>query len=194
MSTIRKPRAPARISIFLGALLVALSASADDAELLATLQSGEHIALMRHAIAPGSDDPPNFRIGECPTQRNLSAEGRDQAEDIGALLRANGLAEARIVSSQWCRCLDTAHLLSLGDVEELPFLNSLVSYPRQGGEMTRSLRNWIGQQDLSGATILVTHSINIGALLGSYPEEGEIVIVERTREGELSVVGSIPSR
>lgn len=194
MSTTRKPRAPARISIFLGALLIALGASADDAELLATLQSGEHIALMRHAIAPGSDDPPNFRIGDCSTQRNLSAGGRDQAEDIGALLRASGLAEARVVSSQWCRCLDTAHLLSLGDVEELPFLNSLVSYPRQGGEMTRSLRNWIGQQDLSGATILVTHSINIGALLGSYPEEGEIVIVERTGAGELSVVGSIPPR
>lgn len=194
MVTIRKPTALTRVSIFLGVLCIALGAAADDAELLATLQSGEHVALMRHAIAPGSDDPPNFRIGDCPTQRNLSPGGRDQAVAIGGHLRANGLAEARIVSSQWCRCLDTARLLSLGDVEELPSLNSLVSYPRQRGEMTQSLRDWIGQQDLSEPTILVTHSINIGALLGSYPEEGEIFIVRRTGEGELSVVGSIPPR
>lgn len=182
----------AAIVFFLGGLFAAVGASADDADLIAALQSGGHIALMRHSTAPGSGDPPNFRIGDCSTQRNLSEAGRAQAVDIGESLRANGLAETRVVSSQWCRCLDTAELLSVGAVEELPFLNSLVSYPAERREMTQSLSSWIGEQDLSGATLLVTHSVNIGALVGRAPQEGEIIIVERAGDGELIVVGSIP--
>jgi len=184
----------ARLSVLLGSLVIAFGAWADDADLVAALQSGEHIVLMRHAIAPGSGDPPNLRIGDCSTQRNLSDGGRTQASEIGVHLRASGLAEARLVSSQWCRCLDTARLLSLGDVEELPFLNSLVSYPSERAEMTRSLRSWISEQDLSGPTILVTHAINIGALIGRPVAEGEIIVVERMSAGELSLVGSILPR
>ena len=184
----------ARLSVLLGSLVIAFGAWADDADLVAALQSGEHIALMRHAIAPGSGDPPNLRIGDCSTQRNLSDGGRTQASEIGVHLRESGLTEARLVSSQWCRCLDTARLLSLGDVEELPFLNSLVSYPSERAEMTRSLRSWISEQDLSGPTLLVTHSINIGALIGRPVAEGEIIVVERTAVGELSPVGSILPR
>ena len=194
MFTSRRVAALVRVGVFLGVLFVASGASADDADLIAALQSGGHLALMRHATAPGSNDPAEFRIGECSTQRNLSEGGRSQAAEIGARLRANGLREARLVSSQWCRCLDTAHLLSLGGVEELPFLNSLVSYPGRGSEMTRGLGNWIGQQDLDGATILVTHSVNIRALIGISAQEGEIIVVERADGGELSVVGSILSR
>lgn len=187
-------RVGARLGVLLGALVIAGGALADDADLIAALQSGDHIALMRHALAPGTGDPPNLRIGDCSTQRNLSDGGRAQAAEIGAHLRANGLADARLVSSQWCRCLDTARLLALGDVEELPFLNSLVSYPGERNEMTQGLRGWISGQDLSGPTMLVTHAINIGALIGRSVREGEIVVVERTGAGELNVVGSIPPR
>jgi broad specificity phosphatase PhoE len=84
------------------------SATADDATLWRALASKGHFALLRHAIAPGTGDPPGFTLGDCDTQRNLSAEGRAQAERIGARLRENGIAAARVLSSQWCRCLDTA--------------------------------------------------------------------------------------
>ena len=194
MVELKRTRVVARLGVLLGTLVVAFGAWADDADLIAALQSGEHIALMRHAIAPGTGDPPNLQIGDCSTQRNLSDGGRAQAAEIGAHLRANGLAQARLVSSQWCRCQDTARLLSLGDVEELPFLNSLVSYPAERAEMTQSLRSWIGEQDLSGPTLLVSHAINIRALIGVFLAEGEIVVVERTSAGELNVVGSIPPR
>ena len=98
---------------------------------------------MRHSTAPGSDDPPNFKLGECSTQRNLSAGGRAQAQAIGARLRQAGLTGVRVVSSQWCRTLDTARLLGIGAVEELPALNSLVSYPGQSAAMTADARRWI---------------------------------------------------
>lgn len=182
----------AGIAALLAAFCAAGNAGADAVDLIAALRSGGHIALMRHSIAPGTGDPANFRIGECATQRNLSAAGRAQAAAIGERLRENGLADARLVSSQWCRCLNTARLLSVGEVEELPFLNSLVAYPARREGMTRDLRRWIGAQELGRPTILVTHGINIRALTGSSSREGEIIIAELTSSGELSVVGSIP--
>ena len=179
-----------RLGILIGALSITFGALADDRELVDALRSGGHIALMRHAIAPGSDDPPDFRLGACSTQRNLSAGGRDQAVAVGERLREHGLTEARIGSSQWCRCLDTARLLSLGDVEELPFLNSLINYPGRSARMTEDLRDWILQQDLGEPTILVTHQVNIQWLLGMPVEEGEILVVQSTG-GELSWIGSL---
>lgn len=162
----------------------------NNAELIALLQDGGHVGLMRHSTAPGSDDPPHFRIGDCSTQRNLSEGGREQAVEIGDRLREAGIADARILSSQWCRCIDTAELLSFGDVEALPSLNSLYSFPGQGGQMTRDTASWIEAQDLSRPTILVTHQINISSLLRTGAEEGDIVVARRDPDG-LTLVGRL---
>lgn len=174
-------------------ILVTFSQAAfaqSDAELIALLQDGSHVGLMRHSTAPGSDDPPEFRIGDCSTQRNLSEGGREQAVEIGDRLRQAGIADARIFSSQWCRCVDTAELLGFGDVEELPSLNSLYSFPGQGGQMTRDTSSRITAQDLSRPTILVTHQINISSLLRTGAEEGDIVVARRDADG-LTIVGRL---
>ena len=173
-------------------LTASVSVIAQD-DLVAALRTPGHIGLMRHSTAPGSDDPPNFTLGECGTQRNLSAGGRAQAQAIGGRLRKAGLTTVRLVSSQWCRTLDTARLLGIGAVEELPALNSLVSYPGQSATMTADARRWILQQDLSRPTILVTHQINIGAIVNAYPNEGDIVVVQRAPAGDLRVLGTIPA-
>lgn len=173
------------------ALLPPAALAAQDGGLYAALRDGGHVALMRHATAPGFDDPPGFRLGDCATQRNLSAGGRSLAEAIGARLRTAGITRARIVSSQWCRCLDTARLLGFGRAEELPSLNSLVSYPAESAKMTADARAWILKQDLRVPTILVTHQVNISALVGGGAGEGDLVIVERTPAGELRAVGTI---
>lgn len=184
-----------RLSILLVGVFLSVSGAhtvqAQDAELLEALRSGGHVGIMRHSTAPGSDDPPRFRLGDCDTQRNLSEGGRAQAGEIGSRLRANGITQARLFSSQWCRCLHTAELLGLGAVEELAFLNSLVTYRREGSAMIRDTRAWILEQDLSTPMILVTHQINIGALVRRYPAEGEIVVVRPTPVGGLHVVGTI---
>jgi phosphohistidine phosphatase SixA len=184
-----------RVIALVAALLVGSLASSDgftqDGALLDALRSGGHIGFMRHARAPGSDDPPNFRLGDCSTQRNLSDGGRQQAREIGAFLRDEGFAGVRLVSSQWCRCRETAELLDVGSVEELPSLNSLVSYPRDRGEMTAATQQWIVEQDLTEPLLLVTHQINIGALVDAYPDEGEIVVVRPADDGTLAVIGTI---
>jgi phosphohistidine phosphatase SixA len=145
---------------------------------------------MRHAIAPGFDDPPNFQIGDCSTQRNLSDEGRQQAREIGEQFRANGINRVRVFSSQWCRCLETARLLELGPVQELPVLNSFFRKFKRQESQTRALKEWLAQQDLAEPLVLVTHQVNITALTKVTPAPGEVVIVKQTAPGEFLVVGT----
>jgi len=165
--------------------------AAEDTALWTALGSGDHAALLRHATAPGTGDPPAFSLGDCGTQRNLSDEGRAQAARIGARLRANGIGTARVLSSQWCRCLETARLLGLGQVEELPILNSFFETPERRQQQTQALRAWLGDQDSDQPTVLVTHQVNISALTGFYPASGEIVFIRRSASGQITVLGSI---
>lgn len=167
------------------------SLSAEGADLWTALRSGHHVALIRHADAPGTGDPPNFTLGDCSTQRNLSKEGRDQAKRIGALFRDNGIGTATVLSSQWCRCRDTAEALELGPVEELPLLNSFFRRMEVGADQTRALKSWLGEQTGAHPIILVTHQVNITGLTGVYPAPGEIVVVRIGERGANSVVGTI---
>lgn len=167
------------------------TASADEAALWQALRSPGHAALIRHALAPGTGDPGDFQLRDCSTQRNLSDGGRDQAKRISARLRANGVLAARVLSSQWCRCLETARLLGLGDVTELPLLNSFFESMHRRNDQTAALQEWIKEQPLTVPTILVTHQVNISALTGIFPASGELVVLRRTTEGDLTIVGTI---
>jgi phosphohistidine phosphatase SixA len=162
-----------------------------ESELWAALRSGGHAALLRHAVAPGTGDPPGFVLGDCGTQRNLSEEGREQAKRIGALFRANGISSARVFASQWCRCLETARLLGLGPVAELPALNSFFANPEHGAEQTRALREWLAGQPSGDPVVLVSHQVNITALTGVFPRSGELVVLRRTPSGHLEMAGTI---
>ena len=114
----------AAILTLLAIVLAPLSAHGVDSSLWNAVQEPGHVVLIRHALAPGTGDPPEFSLRDCATQRNLSDAGREQAVRIGHRFLDNGIKNARVYSSQWCRCLETAALLDLGDVTELPALNS----------------------------------------------------------------------
>lgn len=165
--------------------------AAEETGLWRALGSKGNVVLLRHAIAPGTGDPSEFTIGNCGTQRNLSDEGRAQAARIGARLRENGIKTARIFSSQWCRCLETARLLGLGPVTELPILNSFFQRPERRTRETQALEEWLARQNLDGPIVLVTHQVNITALTGVYPASGELVFVRQSENGKISAVGSI---
>ena len=167
------------------------TSAADDAALWRALNSAGHVALLRHALAPGTGDPAHFVLRDCSTQRNLSREGRDQAARIGARFAANGIGQARVLSSQWCRCLETAKLLGLGPVEELPVLNSFFRRYERREPQTRGLEDWLAGQPLDRPVVLVTHQVNITALTGVYPSSGELVVVRRAEDGALTVLGTI---
>jgi phosphohistidine phosphatase SixA len=172
-------------------LLWSATASASDMAWDA-LKSGGAVALMRHARAPGVGDPDGFRLGDCATQRNLSAEGRDQSRTIGSAFRERGIAVSRILSSRWCRALDTARLAFGDETEPFPPLDSFFADREQRDGQTRAVREIV--QDWSrenGVLVLVTHQVNITALTGVFSAEGEIVVLRPRPGAGFDIVGRV---
>ena len=149
------------------------------------LKSGDAVVLMRHALAPGIGDPPDFNLEDCSTQRNLSEAGRMQAKAIGDVIRANGVIEAMILSSEWCRCMETARLLNLGTPEPAAMLNSFFqdrqSEQAQTLALSESLKKWLHSS--GEVRVLVTHQVNISALTGQFASSGEMLIVTMENDG-----------
>ena len=144
----------------------------------AALESAGLVVLMRHAEARGTGDPAGFRLGDCATQRNLDGDGRAQAARIGEQLRQFGIDQARVLSSQWCRCLDTARLLDLGPVKEMPALNSFFGQPEKEKESITALRQFLADLPQDGKpVVLVTHQVTVTALTGIFPASGEAVFL-----------------
>jgi hypothetical protein len=169
---------PVRLLVLaLCAALFVPVATAQETDPLAALRQGTAVGLVRHTTAPGGGDPADFRLGDCSTQRNLSEAGRKEARTLGEQLREAGIAEAEVYSSQWCRCLETAELLGLGEVEPLPILNSFFSDRSRGPGQTEALRRLIAEEGDGPPRIFVTHQVNISALTGVFPRSGEIVVV-----------------
>ena len=180
-------------TILLGLCTAADIASADEAETAWTaLRAGRHVALMRHTDAPGGvGDPPGFRPDDCASQRNLSAKGRADAAMIGARLRSERIAVERIVSSPWCRCMDTATLLELGPVEAEPTFGNVVVLREQATSLIAGARAVIDKWTGSGILLVVTHGANIRALTGIAPASGEIVVVRSGSGGNTEPVGRL---
>ena len=174
-------------------LLAAPPARADEGSdrALAALKSGGHYALMRHAKAPGKGDPETFRAGDCTTQRNLDAEGREQARRIGAALRNAGIVIFKVYASRWCRGMETAELLAVGDFEPLDILNSLEATPEREREQTRHLTALVSEPIVSPSVLLVTHHDNIVALTRIVTREGDLVVVKPQGRGKFGIVGHI---
>ena len=155
-----------------------VAGAADAADAWKALRAGGHVALMRHADAPGGvGDPPGFRVEDCATQRNLSAKGRADAEKIGLRLKGEGVAFEKILSSPWCRCVDTARLLNLGTVETEATFGNVVVLRDQWETLTTGARALIARWTARGNLLVVTHGANIQALTGAWLASGEIVVV-----------------
>jgi phosphohistidine phosphatase SixA len=166
----------------------------NDAEALwSVLRSGGHIALMRHALAPGTGDPAHFKLEDCATQRNLSEEGREQARRTGNLFRERDVRVGRVLSSQWCRCLETAELLNPATVEPFPALNSFFREREHGTGQTAELRRFVSAPFEGPSRVLVTHQVNITALTDVFPQSGEIVVLQPRGDAGFALLGRIPT-
>ena len=173
------------------ALLLALAAATAQADekLWSLLKGGGQVVLIRHAVTtPGAGDPPGFRLDDCGTQRNLTDAGRDHARRIGAEWRKRAIPVERVLSSPWCRCLETARLAFAREPEVSQALSNLFgrseNSERQVREMRALLANHAGKANL----VLVTHGSTIAALTGISPATGEMVVVSRGQvAGRLAV-------
>ena len=156
--------------------------------------SGGLVVAMRHALAPGTFDPPGFRRGDCSSQRNLSDEGREQARRSGAWFRAHGLEPTRVRSSAWCRCLETARL-GFGRAEPWAALDSIVGQrPHETAhvpEMRAELARLAGA-GAAGFEVWVTHQANIAALADAATGSGEALLLRHERRrGAVVVVAAL---
>jgi len=151
------------------------------------------VVMMRHTLAPGTGDPDNFRLNDCSTQRNLSAEGKAQARRIGEEFRKRKIKVSGVLSSQWCRCEETARLLDLGSVELQPALNSFFSDRTTAAKQTDLVRSLILEhRSQNGVMIMVTHQVNIIALVGVLPTSGASVILRANQNGKVELLGELP--
>ena len=152
---------------------------------LAALIDGGSVACICHTSAPGTGDPPGFRLGSCETQRNLDDAGRGEAADLGRRLREAGVLVTQVRSSRWCRALETA-ALAFPDVPTIPdaALDDLADNAEAQARQTRRARGlaarWSGRQ---GVLALVTHRATVEVMTGIAAEDGEIVVLRPQRDG-----------
>jgi|SRR5690554_376773 len=157
--------------------LLSLQSEAAESEAWTALAEGRAVLMMRHALAPGTGDPDGFDLEDCSTQRNLNSVGREQARSWGPFLASRGITEARVFSSQWCRCMDTAREMDLGEVTEWPALNSFFRNRGDGDTQTRQTIALANELEPGAAVILVSHQVNVTALTGFFPASNEGVIL-----------------
>jgi len=153
-------------------------------EAAARLSAAPHLLFMRHEqTVAGVGDPPGFRLDDCATQRNLSQAGRDRAERAGERMRQAGIVVGLVRSSRWCRGQDTARL-AFGRVEVWTPVNSFFAGQGDEAAQSRAVREFASNWTDTRHAMLVTHQVNISALLGVYTQQGEVVAA-RWHEGAL---------
>ena len=161
---------------------------------LGELAKPGRVLMLRHAEAPGVGDPPGFRLDDCSTQRNLDDSGRRQALALGARLANAGVTAARVYSSQWCRCLETARLLQLGAVTGLPVLNSFFERSQDRDATIAALRSFLASLPVDGPpVVLVTHQFTINAFTSAGTPSGGGSIFQLDGTGNPRWLGTLPA-
>ena len=182
------------MTLMVGVLLIAApTAAADDSlEAWAALAKGGHVALVRHGNAPPGHggDPPGFKIDDCATQRNMDEKGRTQSKAVGEAFRQHGVRVDKILSSPWCRCLETARLMALGPVEGTMAVAASDRSPDRLAALKQMVSAWRGP----GTLVVVTHALTVRGLVGIMPGQAETVVLRPKlgTEAGVDVVGRIP--
>ena len=157
-------------------------------KLLNQLEDGGKLIFIRHAYAPGNGDPNNFNLNDCSTQRNLNKEGREQAQQIGKFFKKNNIEIEKVLSSEWCRCKETAKI-AFKNFSTNNFLNSFYSskYAKNKDKQIKALNDYIRKFRSDKNLILITHYVLISEVLNYAPSSGEIVVSDKN----FNMIGSI---
>ncbi len=162
-------------------IILIFSSQANSSEnIIKNLNEGGKIIFIRHALAPGGGDPDNFNLNDCMTQRNLSKEGINQSKRIGFFFRKNKIPIDQVLSSEWCRCKDTAKY-AFKEYKTFDALNSFFSekFQKNKEKQIKDLLNFIKKWDGKGNLILVTHYVVILETLNLPVSSGDLVITNK---------------
>ena len=160
-------------------ILFAFDSNAENTVVSLLKEEGK-IVFIRHSIAPGGGDPENFNLKDCSTQRNLSEKGIKQSKQIGEFFKKNKIIISKVLSSQWCRCKDTA-FHAFGKYEEFFALNSTfqIKFSGNSKKQAEALKSYVKKWDGKGNIILVTHYVIILKHTNYAPSSGELVITDK---------------
>ena len=156
--------------------------------LLNQLRDGGKLIFIRHAYAPGGGDPDNFNLNDCSTQRNLNSQGRKQAKNIGEFFEKNNIKIEYVLSSEWCRCKETAKIAFI-NFSTNSFLNSFYSskFAKNKDKQIDALNNYLLEFKSTKNLILVTHYVLISEVLNYGSSSGEIVVSDKN----FNIIGTI---
>ena len=156
--------------------------------LINNLEDGGKLIFIRHAYAPGNGDPDNFNLDDCSTQRNLNYQGRKQAKYIGEFFKKNKIKIDKVLSSEWCRCKETAKI-AFKDFSTNNFLNSFYSsqYAKNKDQQIKLLNEYVKKFKSDKNLILITHYVLISEVLDYGPSSGEIVVSDKN----FNMIGSV---
>ena len=157
-------------------------------KLINQLKDGEKLIFIRHAYAPGSGDPNNFNLNACSTQRNLNKDGRKQAKHIGEFFIKNEIQIEKVLSSEWCKCKETAKI-AFNKFSTNNFLNSFYSskYAGNKDKQVDALNDYIKNFKSSKNLVFVTHYVLISEVFNYAPSSGEIIVSDK----DLNMIGSV---
>jgi len=175
-------------SFFLLIFFFIVNQTSSNDKLITSLKEGGKIIFIRHAYAPGSGDPEDFEIDDCLSQRNLNQIGKVQSKNIGLFFKKNKIKLDTILSSEWCRCKDTAKF-AFQDYKTFNALNSFYDIrfadnkDRQIDNLKKFIKNWDNKKNL----VLVTHFVVISEILNFNTTSAEIVVSDKN----FNIIGNI---
>ena len=173
--------------IFIFFLLIIFSTPINSQEeLINLIKDGNKLIFIRHAYAPGSGDPFNFDLDDCSTQRNLNQEGINQSKKIGQFFSKNKIQIDRVLSSEWCRCKDTAKF-AFNKYTTFNALNSFYAprFEKNKDKQVIDLKKYILNLNSKQNIVLITHFVVISEILNISASSGEIIVSDR----EFNIIG-----
>jgi phosphohistidine phosphatase SixA len=167
---------------------VFLNPAFSNEKLLNSLKEGGKLIFIRHAHAPGNGDPENFNLKDCSSQRNLNQEGINQSKKIGLFFTRNKIQIDKVLSSEWCRCKDTAKY-AFNDYKTFEALNSFydAKFKKNKAKQIKNLKKYISSWDSKKNLVLVTHFVVISETLSTGSASGEIIVSDQN----FNIIGNI---
>ncbi len=162
----------------------------DGQKLIEELKKGGYVIYLRHtATEQKIEQWDDIDLQDCTTQRNLSELGRQQGRQIGAAFSSLGIKISKVLTSPYCRCVETA-TIAFGTAE---ISYDLLFSVGRNEELEVALGVMLGNRPLVGSnTVLVSHSSNLRDAAGIVPNpEGAAIIFKPQEDGSFLYVATV---